>query len=286
MQGRRVIPESPRNGGFSFYPSSSKRSNQTDTILPPPAPKRRQPTGAELLFHQLPDTQAQETQTIVNAESTRVEVSQTLTNSTMVNSESIESPVIISSQYDQRQPPSAVQDNHDDGPLFHNGNGSSHRSRSEIDRDDLLCQKVSMKALLDNDFLTNGYNKEKYYEVDVFIKGMMPIQPFIIKPYQRTVKLAPFKLVLEDVRSDRTMFVEFNQQSDILRFLNLNETEEIFHKMDEINKHICRILHKYDDGKGEVRSIKLIKAMHKFNNNGFIYPYWTSATTIDDLFPE
>ena len=75
------------------------------------------------------------------------------------------------------------------------------------------------------------------------VKGMFPFHPIIIKPYARTWKIAPFKIIAEDVEDKNlTLAIEISNDDEICKFFNINEIEDVVRKGQRIKAQLQRLL--------------------------------------------
>jgi hypothetical protein len=144
-----------------------------------------------------------------------------------------------------------------------------------------LIETITIQRLLQLS-IPRELEKGQIYLISGKIKGYIPYHPFIIKPYKRTVKLANFKLVLQQHNHQETnhqMFLEFHQESQICQFLNLHEPEEVVENFDKINTKFNRLLH--NDNMVDIK----VKLYSKHSNKR-VYPYWGCISTIDELIDQ
>jgi len=141
-----------------------------------------------------------------------------------------------------------------------------------------LIETITIQRLLQLS-IPHELEKGQIYQISAKIKGYVPYHPFIIKPYKRTVKLANFKIVIQQDNHHETqhhMFIEFHLESQICHFLNLHEPEEVFDNFDTINTKINQLL-----DNDNVVDIKV--KLHSKHINKRVYPYWGCISTIDEL---
>lgn len=110
------------------------------------------------------------------------------------------------------------------------------------------------------------------------VKGMFPFHPIIIKPYARTWKIAPFKIIAEDVEDKNlTLAIEISNDDEICKFFNINEIEDVVRKGQRIKAQLQRLLNQ----KKEV--LLNIKRKIRTLPNNFKYTYWTIDSPINQI---
>lgn len=110
------------------------------------------------------------------------------------------------------------------------------------------------------------------------VKGMFPFHPIIIKPYARTWKITPFKIIAEDVEDKNlTLAIEISNDDEICKFFNINEIEDVVRKGQRINSQLQRLLNQ----KKEV--LLNIKRKIRTLPNNFKYTYWTIDSPINQI---
>lgn len=71
-----------------------------------------------------------------------------------------------------------------------------------------------------------GLRRQLVFVVEVTVLGMFPIGPFVIKPFNRTLKVAPFKLIVSD--NTKQIELEFNTPKEICELVECKEEEELY----------------------------------------------------------
>lgn len=110
------------------------------------------------------------------------------------------------------------------------------------------------------------------------VKGMFPFNPVFIKPYGRTWKIAPFKIIAEDIEDKNlTLTIEINNDDEICKFFNIYEIEDVITEMERINSRMQLLL----NCKNEV-SFNIKRKTRTLPNN-YKYSYWTIGSSIGQI---
>ncbi|CAK7892794.1 hypothetical protein CAAN1_01S11716 [[Candida] anglica] len=109
-------------------------------------------------------------------------------------------------------------------------------------------------------------------QISATLKTIYP-SPFIVKPYGRTLKIAPFKLYLQE--QEDGLVLEFNSEREICKFLGLIEIEQSLECLSNIEEY-ARILQ-------EKRIYVDIQRKKHELATGVTRSYWTCLTTLEDL---
>lgn len=146
-------------------------------------------------------------------------------------------------------------------------------------KEEFLLNKITFLNLINLQYNLNN-TEGKIFVVDAYVDGIFPYKPFIVKPYLRTLKVAPFKLVLSDINSSSITFLEFNTQKEICRFLKVLEVEELFFNLKIIENKLNELI--------DVRSKTIykninVKVCKKQIVNRLYYPYLTCLNNLYDL---
>lgn len=154
---------------------------------------------------------------------------------------------------------------------------SSEESQLKIlpNFDECLINKVSIEELLQLPADESVIKQNKLFDIDGYIKGLLPYKPFIIKPFGRTLKVAQFKLILYNKRN---LAIEFHNESEICAFLGITEVEEIISNLSSIEDKFYRLVQNPN------KLLQGIKVKRKFRQLGnYKIAYWTSTSTLDDI---
>lgn len=142
---------------------------------------------------------------------------------------------------------------------------------------DELIKQSTIESLLKMDITEQTLNINQIYQISGCLIGFIPNKPFIIKPFNRTVKFGKFKLIF--LSQSYQIPLEFNLENEICKFLKLNEVEEIFNHFDSIDSKFNSLFVKH-----KIISIQTKLSKIKLNNR--IYLYWTCLNDIDELLHE
>lgn len=141
-------------------------------------------------------------------------------------------------------------------------------------QDDEIIKKVSVQDLLKLNITEEVLHKNQIYQISGQLKGYIPNKPFIIKPFNRTVKFANFKLIFQSLPNQ--IELQFNLELEICKFLKLHEVEEIFNDFGDVESKFASLF----SGKKTI-DIEVKLSTMKLNNR--IYTYWTCLNDLDDL---
>lgn len=229
-----------KRSNYQMGPQSTQRSDERPTKI------QRMPQGTALAFHQhkdLDDTQ------------------RPITANTLPNAS-------------------------DDMPssFYQSQNGTSFANSGFSSLDEFLVNKITISKLKMIPFTMPEIKKEALFEVAGYIRGVMPSDPFIIKPYKRTLKVASFKIIITDdlhhsiLSTHNTLQIEFNTEKEICDFLLVDEVEEIYDKMVQIQKAILRL----KSNNATLKNLR-VKRCASAASQVVLRPYWTSLTNLNDL---
>ena len=105
------------------------------------------------------------------------------------------------------------------------------------------------------------------FVVDVTVLGMFPQAPFVIKPFNRTLKVAPLKLIVRD--QSKQLELEFNTPKEICALVGCTEEEELYNlqflKLQTLNRL-----------SGTTRTFRMTVGSIK-HRTGFSRLYWTGV---------
>ncbi|RLV96573.1 hypothetical protein JA1_000099 [Spathaspora sp. JA1] len=136
---------------------------------------------------------------------------------------------------------------------------------------------TTLKDIIAEEGLDAETHLGKLYQVEAEFVGMIPFKPFIIKPYLRTMKITPFKLV---VRSGKTtMFVDLRQEEDLCRFFGIREVEEIYPNMEKAQSDVLKLLR--DNRTKKIVLQRIVKQIEV--DNSMTLAYWTFNSTLESL---
>lgn len=150
--------------------------------------------------------------------------------------------------------------------------------------DDYLVNRVTVDQLLKIPLSLADIKKGTTFEVDAYIKGILPYDRFVVKPFKRTLKVTPFKLILSDnlpnsaLSATNSLILEFNTEEEICRFLHVSEVEEIYDNIKETEWAVDKLLSTTSNIKG-LRIKRSLSTVDK----GFLRPYWTCSNNLNDL---
>lgn len=108
------------------------------------------------------------------------------------------------------------------------------------------------------------------------IVGFIPDIPCVVKPYGRTVKLAPFKLVVQEVGGSALAMVELRNSEEVQRFLGLAEPEDCLRDLNLINERMRQT----------VAGVRDIAVQPVRVGNKYSRMYWRSMSVLQDLAKE
>lgn len=219
----------------------------------------KHPTGRELTFHQEPETQ-QRYDSIPYASQDQI-------------SDQKPPPEISNDSIASEQPQVPQTSNISDSPLrassYHGSlayskpnnsgnrrNGSSPTNNTRVSSngslfsnnyDHYLVNKVTVNQLKQLTYevskssnITN-HTSSTTFELSGYVKTMMPLDHFIVKPYNRTIKFANLKFYFfESLHASNTDYleIEFYTDEEICQFLGLKEVEECMIKYESIKLDI------------------------------------------------
>ncbi|CAH2352189.1 hypothetical protein CLIB1423_06S00782 [[Candida] railenensis] len=129
---------------------------------------------------------------------------------------------------------------------------------------------------------TSSYPLSKVFEVEGIMKEIIP-QNFVVKPYGRTLKIAPFKLFIESVVHGEARIFELDliTESEICNFLGLKEIEDALESLPIIENLLRNIKRQGDNN--TFSKIKMQKKVHTFLSTDVEMNYWTCVTSLEDL---
>ncbi|EGW30414.1 uncharacterized protein SPAPADRAFT_63262 [Spathaspora passalidarum NRRL Y-27907] len=136
---------------------------------------------------------------------------------------------------------------------------------------------VSLTELLMAEEEDPGTHLGRLYEIHAKVVGMLPYKPFIIKPYKRTMKIAPFKLVLKS--GENVLLIDLRVEEDLCGFFGICEVEEIYSDIRNVEKKVYKLLH---DGKTRRIMVKR-RVKHIESDDTMTFAYWTMESTLDKL---
>ncbi|CAG89227.1 DEHA2F11814p [Debaryomyces hansenii CBS767] len=150
--------------------------------------------------------------------------------------------------------------------------------------DDFLVNKVTVDQLLKIPLNLADIKKGTTFEVDAYIKGILPFDRFVVKPFKRTLKVTPFKLILSDnlpnsaLSATNTLVLEFNTEEEICHFLSMSEVEEMYDSIKEIEWAMDKLL----STTSNIRGLRIKRSLSTVDK-GFLRPYWTCSNNLNDL---
>lgn len=150
--------------------------------------------------------------------------------------------------------------------------------------DDFLVNKVTVDQLLKVPLNLADIRRGTTFEVDAYIKGILPFDRFAIKPFKRTLKVAPFKLILSDnlpnsaLSANNTLILEFNTEEEICHFLLINEVEEMYDNIKKIELSMDKLL----SVTSTIRGLRIKRSLIAVDK-GFLRPYWTCSNNLNDF---
>lgn len=129
---------------------------------------------------------------------------------------------------------------------------------------------------------TLSFPLSKVFEVEGIIKEIIP-QNFVVKPYGRTLKIAPFKLFIESVVHGEARIFELDliTESEICNFLGLTEIEDALESLPIIENMLRNI--KLQGDINTLSKLKMQKKVHTFLSTDVEMNYWTCVTSLEDL---
>lgn len=101
------------------------------------------------------------------------------------------------------------------------------------------------------------------------------VSSIVVKPYQRTLKVAPFSLDVVDGGVDLTL--ELHTDTDLCRFLGVGEVEELYDQLGTITSHL-KELSEYS-GPLDMAVTRRLMPLH----GGHHRAYWTCITPLKEL---
>ncbi|KAG7194438.1 uncharacterized protein KQ657_004651 [Scheffersomyces spartinae] len=160
------------------------------------------------------------------------------------------------------------------------GEEENELNAEDIELSDLypghLVKRATVESLAT---IENEYHREcqldstLVYNVEAFIIGLLPDIPFVVKPYGRTVKLAPFKLVIRDVEGPAIIMVEFRTSQEIQRFLSLPEPEDSLCHLTAINQKMNAM----------VGTVKQLSVQVMTTDTQYPRMYWRCMNVLKDM---
>lgn len=233
----------------SFKSASNKRSSEEESKAPflsnlPPSKVQKVPNGINLAFHQ------------------------------HTNFDDSQRPITSTQQYSSDDvPPSS----------FHSTQVTQGSGFVPASFDDFLVNRVTVDQVLKLPMTPEEIKKGTVFEVDAYMKGMIPYDTFIVKPFRRTLKVTPFKLVLSDnlpnsaLSAVNSLVLEFNTEQEICNFLLVGEIEEVYDRI----VHIETMVQKLISSTSIVKNLKIKRTVTLVDK--FLRPYWTCSNTLNDL---
>lgn len=116
-------------------------------------------------------------------------------------------------------------------------------------------------------------------ELSCIIKDFSP-SSFIVKPFGRTLKIAPFKIFAQNGEDYKIFELEFITESEICNFLGLQEIEEALEMLPFIENQSSLV--KENGRQSRVSYIKIQKKVQQFTAN-VERCYWTCLTPLREL---
>ncbi|KAG7660858.1 uncharacterized protein J8A68_005675 [[Candida] subhashii] len=123
----------------------------------------------------------------------------------------------------------------------------------------------------------------KIFQFDGKIIGSIPNTGMIvIKPYLRTMKLAPIKFVVSDDDTDGTscrVLVELRSEEELCRFVGVREVEEVYDILGDLERGLDDLMGRWD----RFRKIRVKKCFEGEEEDDMKVWYWGLESTLDDL---
>lgn len=145
--------------------------------------------------------------------------------------------------------------------------------------DQFLVNKIDISQLISMAPKWEDLKKARVFEVDLYVKGVLPMHPFIVKPFKRTLKVAPFKLVVNDDTCGSEIFLEFQTTQEICDFLGVAEEEQILQEYDYISAMFEKII------QNPLKLFTGVKIQSSFDTirPNLVRPYWTCTTSMQEM---
>ncbi|QRG39840.1 hypothetical protein FDK38_004298 [Candidozyma auris] len=148
-------------------------------------------------------------------------------------------------------------------------NGAFQRSQWQ----DFTVNSVSFSTLAS--FTVHNIPDATAFETTVLVSEILPdINMLFVRPFKRTIKIQPFKLVLKG-KDDKVVLAELHSESELNHFFGIEETEEIINKLDKVSTQLTQL-------KGSQVRIRLIKSFLNLSY-GYRKAYWTCQTPLNEL---
>lgn len=142
-----------------------------------------------------------------------------------------------------------------------------------------IIKSTSLEKLLNIDVTEAFLNRNLTIEVTGSIIGVIPYGQFIIKPYNRTVKIARFSLILK--HKTNQINLEFLTDDEMCHFFGLIENEDCLDRIKELYERFGSLINHSPP--------KVLKVKVKFSSklvNDSIYTYWACASTLNELLAD
>ncbi|RLV86462.1 hypothetical protein JA9_004608 [Meyerozyma sp. JA9] len=109
--------------------------------------------------------------------------------------------------------------------------------------------------------------RQLVFSVEMTVLGMFPQGPFVIKPFNRTLKVAPLKLIVRD--STKQLELEFNTPREICALVGCTEVEELYNLQFSKLQALNRL-------SGTTRTFRMTVGYMK-HRTGLFRSYWTGV---------
>jgi hypothetical protein len=162
-------------------------------------------------------------------------------------------------------------------PVTDTLDGFSQAYKCLHESDDLFSQplQLSQRGALQSPPL-----ELELVEVEVLIREFFP-QQFIVKPYARTLKIMPFKVLTWDASQDNLLELEFITETEICSFLELTEIEEALEAIPIIVDQMHNLEQSAKSGRRSL--VKIQKRVQAFSSTKTERHYWTCVTPLSKL---
>lgn len=250
-----VVDKLKQNLGMD--PTSLRRQVKTEKVLPVRSDRRPNVLGTALLFRQ----------NVSEEESSEDESSQNNDLSTQALIQPLQQPV----EEPSPQVLSQLQKKHQ------TSNGQEPPRKRQLTQ-----PQVAVRATQPNGVYTSHctlallpplpatmieLRRQLVFLVDVTVLGMFPQGPFVIKPFNRTLKVAPLKLIISD--QTKQLELEFNTPKEICALVGCIEEEELYNlqflKLERLNRL-----------SGTTRTFRMTVGYMK-HRTGLFRLYWTGV---------
>ena len=245
---------------LDMKPTSLRRQVKTEKVLPERQDRRPEVLGAALLFGQ----------NVSEEESSEDESSQTYDLSTQPLIQPLQQPV-------EEPSPQVVSLNPQLRKKHHTSNGQESPRKRQLTQPQVAVRATQPNGVYSSHCTLallpplpatrSDLGRLLVFVVDVTVLGMFPQAPFVIKPFNRTLKVAPLKLIVRD--QSKQLELEFNTPKEICALVGCTEEEELYNlqflKLQTLNRL-----------SGTTRTFRMTVGSIK-HRTGFSRLYWTGV---------